>query len=219
MPEGMNEQTAQIVTEDEKKEEMVPLSELRKVNAEAARYRKALQALEAKIEEDNKNRERARMDELQRLNAEKAEAEMIAGRFRQIAEHMAKRSAVIDAATRVGFRSPQDAFSLIDVSQIELNSDLEPDKDKVMELVKELAQEKPYLLNKGVEPGNVQSFGPSNPPPGQQQWPRPKLTTANQIEQLKQQARELTRQGRVREATRLFNIAWETEHPLPGKGG
>lgn len=35
---------------------------------------------------------------------------------------------------------------------------------------------------------------------------------ANQIEQLKQQSRELTRQGRIIEATRLFNKAWDMEY-------
>lgn len=38
------------------------------------------------------------------------------------------------------------------------------------------------------------------------------LTNTNQIEQLRQQSRELTLQGEIVDATKLFNLAWEMEY-------
>ncbi len=78
------------------------------------------------------------------------------------------------------------------------------------ELVKELAESKPYLKKES----SLTLYGPTNPPPQSGKWPKPKLTIANQIEQMKQQSRELTRMGRVVEATRLYNKAWEMEQSM-----
>jgi hypothetical protein len=158
------------------------------------------------------------MEETERLKSIAAESEVKVRALRDKVGMMVKESAIISAASALGFYNPRDAASMIKLSQIEVNEAGGVDEEVVIELVKELGESKPYMLKVPNE-GMVASYGPTNPSPPKGNWPKPKLTTANQIEQLKQRSRELTRQGKVVEATRLFNRAWEMEYGLQKTGG
>ncbi|MGQ9610343.1 MAG: phage scaffolding protein [bacterium] len=195
---------------EEPKESMVPISELRKVRAEAAKYRKELQSLRLRIEEENRRAEISKMEEIDRLRAKASEAESQVQVLKDKLNKMIKETAIINAASSQGFYNPKDAASMIDINQIEIDDTGTIDENVVNELVKELAESKPYLKKES----SILSYGPTNPPPQSGRWPKPKLTLANQIEQMKQQSRELTRMGRVVEATRLYNKAWEMEQNM-----
>ncbi|HGE70168.1 TPA: hypothetical protein ENX78_04985 [Candidatus Poribacteria bacterium] len=197
----------------EDREVTVPISELRKVRSEAAKYRKELQSLKAKMEEEKKNLELSKIEETEKLRSMAVKAEAEANALRNHVGRITKESAIINAASALGFYNPKDAISLIEMDQIEVDDKGNIDEEKVFEIVKSLGESKPYLrkeLSKAF-------YGPTNPAPRQGNWPKPRLTNANQIEQFKQQSRELTRQGRIVEATKLFNMAWEMEHGLKSK--
>ena len=97
----------------ESREPSVPISELRKVRAEAAKYRKQLRHLESKIEKDRKAVEFAKMEETDRLKAIAKEAEEKARSIQRRANTIAKQSTIINAASAIGFHNPQDAASMI----------------------------------------------------------------------------------------------------------
>jgi len=198
---------------EENREATIPISELRKVRYEAAKYRKELQSLKAKLEEERRNAELSRMEEIDKLKMIAAKAETEANLQKIQASRASKESAVINAASVLGFFNPKDAVSLVEISQIDADDKGNIDEEKVFELVKTLSESKPYLRRDQSKA----YYGPTNPAPQQGNWPKPKLTNANQIEQLKQQSRELTRQGRIVDATKLFNLAWEMEHGLKRK--
>lgn len=195
---------------EEPKESMVPISELRKVRAEAARYRKELQSLKMRIEEEARKAEISKMEEVDKLKAIAKDAEEQAQRLKEKLNKMVKEAAIINAASALGFYNPRDAASMIDINQIEVDDMGAIDENAVNEMVKELAESKPYLKKES----SLTLYGPTNPPPESGRLPKPKLTIANQIEQMKQQSRELTRMGRVVEATRLYNKAWEMEQNM-----
>lgn len=197
----------------EDKEITVPISELRKVRSEAARYRKELQSLRTKMEEEKKNLELSKMEEAERLRSMALKAEAEANALRNQVGQVAKESAIINAASSLGFYNPKDAILLVDMNQIETDEKGNIDEEKVFEIVKSLGESKPYLRREMSKA----FFGPTNPAPRQGNWPKPRLTNANQIEQFKQQSRELTKQGRIVEAAKLFNMAWEMEHGLKSK--
>jgi hypothetical protein len=204
------------ITEDvleERREATVPISELRKVRFEAAKYRKELQSLKARLEDELKKTELTKAEEIDKLRttAEKAEAE--ANSLKGRVSRTSKESAIINAASVMGFFNPKDAASLIETGEIEVDEKGNIDEEKVLELVKTLGESKPYLRREQ----NKTFYGPTNPAPQQGNWPKPKFTNANQIDQLKQQSRELTKQGRIVDATKLFNLAWEMEHGLKRK--
>lgn len=199
-----------ITEVEEQKESMVPISELRKVRAEAAKYRKELQSLKMRIEEETRKAEISKMEEVDRLKVIAKDAEEQAQRLREKLNKIIKETAIINAASALGFYNPKDAASMIDTSQIEVDDTGAIDENVVNEIVKELAESKPYLRRES----SLTSYGPTNPPPQSGKFPKPKLTIANQIEQMKQQSRELTRMGRVVEATRLYNKAWEMEQSM-----
>jgi hypothetical protein len=200
----------------------VPMSELRKVRSEAAKYRKRLRQLESKMEKEKREAELAKMEETDRLKAIAEEAEAKAKAFRLKAEMVARQAAVINVASALGFYNPKDAASLIDLGQIEFNDDGTVDEEKTNELVKSLVESKPYLIKgqedtpglTGVSP-SPGGFGPTNPPSSN--WPRPKLRSKDQIDRLKQQSAEAMRSGKVAAAVRLYNRAWEMERGIKRK--
>ena len=198
---------------EDSKEKMVTFSEYKKVRSEAATYRKELQALKAKRDEELRDTELTKADEIDklRLAAEKssAEADSLKGRVSQTAKELA----IINAASVLDFFNPKDASSLIDTGEIEVDANGDINEAKVLELVTALGELKPYLR----KDQSKAYYGPTNPAPQQGNWPKVKLTTANQIDQLKQQSRELTKQGRIVDATKLFNQAWEMEHGIKRK--
>lgn len=207
--ETFSTDTTEDMTEDDK-EMLVPITELRKVRAEAAKYRKELQSLKSRIEEEKKGIELSSLEEIERLRSTASKAETELGSLKGKISRSAKESAIINAASILGYCNPKDAASLIEFNQIDIDEDGNVDEEKAFELVKELGESKPYLKK-----GQIKAYyGPTNPAPKQGNWPKPKGSNSSQIEQLKYQARDLTRQGRILDATKLFNRAWEAEHGL-----
>jgi len=198
---------------EDHREVTVPISELRKVRYEAAKYRKELQSLRVKLEEEKRNNELSRAEEIEKLKITAAKAEAEANSLKGHVSRTTKESAIINAASAMGFYNPKDAASLIDTGELEFDEKGNIDEEKVLELVKTLGESKPYLR----KDQSKAYYGPTNPAPQHGNWPKPRLTNANQIEQLKLQSRELTKHGRIVEATKLFNMAWEMEHGLKKK--
>jgi len=189
-------------------EPRIPISELRKVRAEAAKYRKQLRQLESKVAKEQKASEFAKMEETDRLKAIAEEAEAKAKALKEKADAIAKRAAIISVASVLNFHNPQDAASMVDFDQIEVD-DGTVDEKEISELVKSLVESKPYLVRENQE---VAGFGPTNP--ASNNWPRPKFRTKDQIDRMKQQSNEAMRSGRVSEAVRLYNQAWEMERGI-----
>jgi hypothetical protein len=194
----------------EYREANVPISELRKVRAEAAKYRKELQSFKAKIGEEKRNLELSNSEETEKLRSMATRAEAEANSLRSHIGKVTKEAVIVNAAAELGFYNPKDAIPLIEMNQIDTDENGNINEEKAFELVKSLSESKPYLkrdLSKAF-------YGPTNPAPQQGNCPKTKLTTVNQVEHFKQQSRELTKQGRIGEATKLFNMAWEMEHGL-----
>ncbi len=204
--------------ESEPEEYTVPISELRKVRSEAARYRKRLRDLENRIKREQKEAQLAKMEETDRLKAIAEEAEAKAKAFKKKAEAVAKRAAVINAASALDFHNPKDAASIIDIEQIEAEDDGTVDEERVNELVRSLAESKPYLIKEQDGSLFPAGFGPTNPPSSN--WPKPKSRAKDRIDGLKEQANAAIRSGRVAEAVKLYNQAWEMERGIRRtKGG
>lgn len=193
-------------------EEQVPISELRKVRAEAAKYRKELQALKAEIEESKKQIEREKMSQLQKLEAEVNDWRSKAMELEKNYKAVIRTNALISAATQLDAVNPQDVAKLVE-AELPLDENGNVDQEGVIQIVKEFLKSRPYMI-KGAQVQQAVNFGATNPPPNS--VPRPKLTNQDMIDKMKQQARELTRQGRVAEATKLYNRAWELEHGSKG---
>lgn len=213
--------------EGEDDEEKVSLKDYRKLRSEAALYRKQLRTLEEKVDASTKAQEKAAADaeiaKLEGVEAEKARTEQankeLAEANAAIATKDAKlkadaiNTAVYRAANAAGFENPEDAPALLDLSGIEV-SDGEIDNDEIDELVKTLADSKPYLLKE--ESANDTGTGPTNPP-NPKRGPKVRLTGAAEIEKLKQQSAEARERGDMVSATKLYNRAWELERGVkPG---
>jgi hypothetical protein len=203
----------------------VPISELRKVRAEAAKYRRRLRQLESEIQKERKAVELSKMEETDRLKAIAAEAEAKANALKKRADAVAKQTAVITAASGLGFHNPRDAAAMVDLRQIEADDDGNVDEEKANELVKSLAESKPYLIRgdeneipayAGMGAGrNTFSVGPSNPP--SDTWPKPKLRSRDLIDRFRRQSREALESGKVAAAVKLYNRAWEMERGIKKK--
>ena len=232
---GMNELTAGSIGKDGLDDEMaadaledrrlkptnqfVPMSELRKVRAEAAKYRKRLRQLESTVKEEKKATELAKMEETDRLRTIAEEAQIRLKILKKRANAVAKQAAVINAASAMGFYNPKDAASIIDLELIEVDDGI-VDEERIGELVKSLAECKPYLIRENTVGGVSASpggFGPTNPPSGD--WPKPKLRSRDQVDRLKQQSRESMKNGRLIDAVKLYNQAWEMDRNTKRKQG
>ena len=196
----------------EANEQRVPISDLRKVRAEAAKYRKRLRHLEGEVEEERKRAELSKMEETDKLRTIAEEAEARSRSLRNRADVIAKQAAIISAASALGFYSPKDAASLVDHSQIEVDDDGNVDTELMNEIVYSLAESKPYLIKGSNINQEVAGFGPTNPPPVS--WPKPKARGQDRVDQLKQKSSELMKTGKMAAAIKLYNRAWEKERGI-----
>ena len=193
-------------------EQRVPMSDLRKVRSEAAKYRKRLRQLESEIEEERKKAELSKMEETDKLRAIAEEAEAKSRTLKKRADVIAKQAAVISVASALGFYNPKDAAAIVDLSQIEVDDDGNVDTEVINEIVYSLAESKPYLIKEQRANQEMAGFGPTNPPPAS--WPRPKLRGQNRLDQLKQKSGELMKSGNMAAAIKLYNRAWEKERGI-----
>lgn len=183
---------------------LVPIAELRKVRAEAAENRKKLQEYKEKQKAQEEAARLAGLDEISKAQEllKKAEADNQA--LRDSMNRVQFESAVVSLASTLGFTDPQDAVRFVSMPEIQDESG-GVDTVKVEAVVKKLSEDKPYLRSNPVR----QAFGPTNPANPKFPKAQPKLTDQDNIDQMKAQSRELIKQGRVGEATRLYNRAWE----------
>ena len=204
--------------ESDEADDVVPMSELRKVRFEAAKYRKQFRQLEQKLGEEQKASELDKMKEVDKLKAIAAEAEAKATELKRRADFVAKHAAVINSASVLGFHHPEDASRIIDLECIEIDDDGNVDAEQINEIIKALAESKPYLIREQLGSQNMAGFGPTNPPSAN--WPKPKERTQGKIERLKQQAGEFMKSGKMSAAIKLYNQAWEKERGIKKpKGG
>lgn len=189
--------------------QMVPMSELSKVRAEAAKYRTQLRDAQnaAKVAEDAR-----KMADLSEIDMLKETARLEAEKYNTLklsSENVLKRSAIINGAAAAGFQNPEDAANMLDLSAIDVDDQGRINPQQVVEAIKALAQEKPYLLRQaGTPPGD---FGPTSP--GNPQAPTHHLADVGEIEKMKARALQLTRDGNVPAATKLINRVFEMQRP------
>jgi len=197
------------VDQESSVEETVPITEVKKLRSEAAKWRIELRNLQAQVEADKKRVELEKLSVQERLQSELEEARQKADSYEKASRSLAKDNIVINIATELGAIKPMDVAKLIDEVPYDENGHVDYEGTRLQ--ITEFLKERPYMSRDKKQDAN---FGATNPPPtGDNSLPRPKLTNADKVNEMKQQARDLTRQGRVAEATRLFNRAWEIEHP------
>jgi len=186
---------------------LVPIAELRKVRAEAANNRKELQALKAKAEADAEKARLANLTEVEKAQELLKMAEADNKNLRDSMSRVQIESAITSLASTLGFTVPDDVIRFVDLESVK-DEQGNVDTIKIEAAVKDLADKKPYLKS-----SSAKNFGgPTNPIPPD--GPKPKFTDQNSIDALKLKATELTRQGRITEATKVYNLAWEHQQKL-----
>lgn len=112
----------------------------------------------------NAERDKAGMSELERAQAEAKAATQANAELTARLQANAIRTAAYEAASELGFRSPEVAYRLLNHSELELNAEGEP--KNVKRLLTELLQKEPYLGKAaGVDYGGGNRGGtpPSTP--------------------------------------------------------
>lgn len=165
-PEGK----AEAEEPDKQNKGSFPDEYVRELRREAKKYRLELQKLRKDYESAVKRADRSKMEETERLKAEKAEAEEKAKLMKDRADNMLKQSAIVSVASKMGFRDPQDAVAMIELSNIDIDEEGNIDVDEAEEMVKQVLEEKPYLAMQTQEADASKAvtaysrFGPTNPP-------------------------------------------------------
>lgn len=178
-------------------EQKVPISDLKKIRAEAAKYRTSLRASEAENEKmkkaqakADKDAEIAKLGEIEQHQARATEAEKATAEAEDRVMAMAAKlqanavsQAVYRAANAAGFLHPEDAIRYIDASKIEVVDD-KVDDDLISEMITTLAESRPNLIRAEEEESNEFGGGSTNPAP-REQAPGPKLTSAKVIQRMR----------------------------------
>jgi len=120
----------------------------RKLNPES---KKAVEEL-AKLKEAEEKRKQAEMTDLQKAQADKKAADERAVKLTQDLETERIKNAVLAEASKANFADPQDAYAMIDRTELEIDKDGKV--SGVVEAIKALVKAKPYLVG---EP-NTQHF-------------------------------------------------------------
>jgi len=112
---------------------------LAKANRESATRRKKLEELEA-AEQEREEAELSEMEKLQKqLADQKAEIERVQNEARQVRI----KSAVVAKAAQMNFVDPEDAYALMDKSEIEIDGNEIAGVDEALDKLKE---SKPYMI-------------------------------------------------------------------------
>ncbi|MBD3181044.1 hypothetical protein GF312_02060 [Candidatus Poribacteria bacterium] len=204
-----DEETVTDENNEELEENRVPISELRKVRAEAAKYRKLLRKLEKDIEEERKTSELEKVEETDKLRAIASYAEANAEYMKNRADLIAKQAAIINIASSMNFHNPKDAVALLDDTQIEVDEDGNVEDENLREIISSFAEEKPYLIKGNYDIHDKADYGPTNPAP--KNWPKPKFRRQDKVTRLKQEAVEAMKNGKTAASIKLYNQAWEME--------
>lgn len=113
---------------------------LKKANREAAERRKLLE----QYEEEKRKYEAAKLSEMERLQRQLAEEQARRIELERLATERLIRYRVELAANQLGFNDPADAWAMLDLSSVAVDDT--GNVTGVEELLKELAERKPYLL-------------------------------------------------------------------------
>lgn len=209
--------------------------DLRAENAKTRKERDALEARmkeqDAKLEEIQKSIEREKLTEQEKAKAEAddvkkklAEMEAILKTKDKETELERKRRIIASTASRHNFYDPEDAVMAI--RDAELESLDTNDIDAIDALIASLASKKPHL----VKPEKQETTSQIMPPVGATNvsgnYPKPQLTVGERIVEMKKQFMELSKQGKMADATRISKEIYRLEHsPMgrmytpPGEGG
>lgn len=112
-----------------------------KLNRESAARRKKIEAFETA----EKKRQDESLTETERYKQRTAELEAQLSREKEVRQASLIRSEVRIQALKLGFTDPDDAYSLLDLSEVEFEEET-GDVQGIDKLLKALAKSKPYLL-------------------------------------------------------------------------
>ncbi|MFH1741095.1 MAG: OmpH family outer membrane protein [bacterium] len=155
-----------VKAEEPPKREAETDHRISELNAEAASWRTQLRAKEkeladAKAEADKtrqlladerKRAEREKMTEQERLQAELEERKQADTEAQKRLKDLAMQNAVLEEAADMNFRSPKDAARLVDHVSIGFDEYNRPNRDQINSALKQLAEEKDYLIRKDEPP-------------------------------------------------------------------
>ncbi|KPK91515.1 MAG: hypothetical protein AMJ88_13490 [Anaerolineae bacterium SM23_ 63] len=122
---------------------------LRSANKEAKERRLRLK----KLEEEETKRKQAEMSELEIAKEELEKASKERDRLRESRTELIIRHAIELGATKLGFVDPGDAFTLMDMKEIEIDDETGK-VEGIDKALKALAKAKPYLLGQDQEGGH-----------------------------------------------------------------
>ena len=122
---------------------------VKKLRAEAAGYRRRVRELEEKV----KRYEDEKLSEQERLQKRLVELEQEHAQVLAEMEALRLRHAVERAASKLGFRNPEDAYQLADLSGVAINED--GTVEGIEAALKALAKERPYLLRQEGSGGDI----------------------------------------------------------------
>lgn len=162
------EEAPPVVEPESKEEEQQPALTteqiaVKKANAEAAKYRVELRKLQAQIDAENELKEKqakeiemSKLDEVERLKQEKedalkekAKAESLAKQANGIIEQVIKDNAILEEATKLGFRNPALAKNLLGNIEIALKDGEVADREALINALDGLLEAEPYLKKEG----------------------------------------------------------------------
>jgi hypothetical protein len=144
-------QAAAPTSQAEAGDEKPSTDEAKQARAEAAKYRRQLRELEAKL----KAKEDADLSEAERQARElTALKEAVAAKDEQT-RTLALEAAIAVRASRMGIVDPDAAMRLLDRGHIEFTEDGRPDGASVEGALKDLLKAKPYLRASAPPPGSA----------------------------------------------------------------
>lgn len=136
---GAGEGAAQPGTESEAER----ISRLERELTEARREAASNRTKARTLEQQQAAAAQAGMTEAERVAAKQAELEKANSELQHRLQEQAVRSATVDAATRLGYRSPDVAYRLLERGELEFNDAGEP--KNVEKLLRALLEREPYL--------------------------------------------------------------------------
>ena len=200
---------------EEKFDQDQAVAKIRQYRNEAAEQRRRAENLEADLKKNQRQAELDKMEESERLKAQAEDAKARLAKMEGIAINAARRSMLVSVASTAGFRSPEDAVSLVSLKDLPVDDDGNVDRTIAEQMIGNLKENKPYLLNDGsADDKHETKFGANNPDSGN--YPRVRLTNQAQIAELQRKAMELTNKGDVKSAIGYFNEAHEMSRKLKG---
>jgi hypothetical protein len=142
-------------------DEMVPMSVVKKLRSEAAKYRVQAREAQDKLSE----KEKAEMSEAERAKVEAEEAKAEAENLRSELRRERFQSALMSEASNQKFTDPTDVIALISQEDITIDEDGTPNRKSLKAAIERIAKAKPYLLtttNSGSGDGGSRGSQPSD---------------------------------------------------------